>query len=110
MIETLPGGKKGLPFVMLVMIAGFVASSLDSASFSLAQTVTSKLDRSGNVSTGLRIACCLVLTMVPLSVMFVKADFSALKSLAILVSIPFMFVMIFMEIVLFKWLREDGKK
>ena len=34
----------------------------------------------------------------------------ALKSLAILVSIPFMFVMIFMEIVLFKWLREDGKK
>ena len=109
-IETLPGGKKGLPFVMLVMIAGFVASSLDSASFSLAQTVTSKLDRSGNVSTGLRIACCLVLTMVPLSVMFVKADFSALKSLAILVSIPFMFVMIFMEIVLFKWLREDGKK
>ena len=87
-----------------------VASSLDSASFSLAQTVTSKLDRSGNVSTGLRIACCLVLTMVPLSVMFVKADFSALKSLAILVSIPFMFVMIFMEIVLFKWLREDGKK
>lgn len=42
--------------------------------------------------------------------MFVKADFSALKSLAILVSIPFMFVMIFMEIVLFKWLREDGKK
>ncbi len=106
-IRTLPGGEKALPFIMLVMIAGFVASSLDSASFSLAQTVTSRLDRDGNVSTGLRVLCCLVLTMVPLSMMFVKADFSALKSLAILVAVPFMFVVIFMEIVLFKWLRED---
>ena len=106
-IETLPGGRKALPFVMLVMIAGFVASSLDSASFSLAQTVTSRLDKNGNVSTGLRVLCCVVLTMVPLSMMFVKADFSALKSLAILVAIPFMFVVIFMEVALFRWLRQD---
>lgn len=108
-IETLPGGAKILPFVMLIMIAGFVASSLDSASFSLAQTITTKLDKNGNVSTRLRIMCCLVLTLVPLSMMFVGADFSALKSLAILVSIPFMFVMIYMEFMLFKWLKKDDQ-
>ena len=94
---------------MMLIIVGFVASCLDSASFSLAQTTTLRLDESGNVSKPLRLFWCVVLTLVPLAILFAKADFSALKSLAILVSIPFMFVVIFMEIVLFKWLREDTR-
>lgn len=106
-IESLPGGAKLLPLAMMFIIIGFVASSLDSASFSLAQTTTLKLDDSGEVSRPLRLFWCLVLTFVPLSIMFARADFSALKSLAILVSIPFMFVVIYMEIVLFRWLRAD---
>ena len=109
-IASLPGGAKILPLAMMFIIVGFVASSLDSASFSLAQTTTLVLDESGNVKNSLRLFWCLVLTFVPLSIMFAKADFSALKSLAILVSIPFMFVVIFMEIVLFKWLKEDSAK
>lgn len=108
-IASLPGGGKILPTAMMLIIVGFVASCLDSASFSLAQTTTLRLDESGNVSKPLRLFWCVVLTLVPLAIMFAKADFSALKSLAILVSIPFMFVVIFMEIVLFKWLREDTR-
>lgn len=111
-VSSLPGGGKILPLAMMLIIVGFVASSLDSASFSLAQTTTMRLKESGEVSNSLRLFWCLVLTLVPLAIMFAKADFSALKSLAILVSIPFMFVVIFMEVVLFKWLKEDhgGKK
>lgn len=109
-VSSLPGGSKILPLAMMLIIVGFVASSLDSASFSLAQTTTLRLKESGEVSKTLRLFWCLVLTLVPLAIMFAKADFSALKSLAILVSIPFMFVVIFMEIVLFKWLREDTNK
>lgn len=108
-VASLPGGAKILPLVMMLIIVGFVASSLDSASFSLAQTTTLKLDNQGNVSRALRLFWCAVLTLVPLAIMFARADFSALKSLAILVSIPFMFVVIFMEVVLFKWLRDDIK-
>lgn len=106
-VAALPGGKKLLPLVMLLIVIGFVASSLDSASFSLAQTTTLKLDKQGNVNRALRLFWCAVLTLVPLSIMFANVDFSALKSLAILVSIPFMFVVIFMEVMLFRWLRED---
>lgn len=106
-VASLPGGAKILPLVMMLIIVGFVASSLDSASFSLAQTTTLKLDDKGNVSRALRLFWCAVLTLVPLSIMFAQADFSALKSLAILVSIPFMIVVIFMEFVLFKWLKAD---
>lgn len=103
---ALPGGIKFIPIVLMVIIVGFVATSLDSASFSLSQTTTVKLDAKGDVSRGLRVFWCVILTLVPLSIMFAKADFSALKSLAILVSIPFMFVVVFMEIVLFCWLKE----
>lgn len=106
-IASLPGGAKILPTAMMFIIVGFVASSLDTASLSLAQTTTTRLKPSGDVSKGLRLFWCLILTFVPLSIMFAKADFSALKSLAILVSIPFMFVVVFMEFVLFRWLRED---
>lgn len=109
-VASLPGGVKVLPFTMLLIIVGFVASCLDSASFSLAQTTTMKLDKQGNVSRALRLFWCAVLTLVPLSIMFAKADFSALKSLAILVSIPFMFVVIFMEVMLFRWLRAGSGK
>lgn len=109
-IASLPGGAKLLPLAMIIIIVGFVASSLDSASFSLAQTTAQTLKADGEVSKSLRIFWCFVLTLVPLVIMFAKADLSALKSLAILVSIPFMFVVIFMELVLFKWLREDTKK
>ncbi|MEG1583463.1 MAG: BCCT family transporter, partial [Anaerovorax sp.] len=80
------------------------------ASFSLSQTTTLALDKDGNVNKWLRVFWCVILTLVPLSIMFAQADFSALKSLAILVSIPFMFVVIFMEIVLFRWLKEDVKR
>lgn len=106
-VESLPGGSKILPLVMMLIIIGFVASSLDSASFSLAQTTTLCLDTKGNVSRPLRLFWCAVLTLVPLAIMFAKADFSALKSLAILVSIPFMIVVIYMEIMLFRWLKAD---
>lgn len=80
-VSSLPGGSKILPLAMMLIIVGFVASSLDSASFSLAQTTTLRLKESGEVSKTLRLFWCLVLTLVPLAIMFAKADFSALKSL-----------------------------
>lgn len=108
-IELLPGGVIFLPVIILIITVGFVASSLDTASFSLSQTVAKKLDAEGNVSPMLRMFWCGILTLVPLSIMFANAGFSALKILSILISVPFMFVVIFMEIVLFKWLNEHKK-
>lgn len=108
-LELIPGGKVIIPTVILLMITGFVASSLDSASLALSQTTTTELDKDGNVNKWLRVFWCIVLTLIPLSMMFAKADFSALKGIAVLVSIPFMFVVIFMEYVLFKWLKEHNQ-
>ncbi len=109
-IAILPGGAKLIPLLLLLITVGFVASSLDTASFSLAQTTSLKLDADGNPKPLVRVFWCLILTLVPLSIIFANAGFGAIKMLAIIISIPFMFVMIFMEIILFKWMKADMKK
>lgn len=108
-LGLLPGGKILLPIVLIVIIVGFVASSLDSASLSLAQTTTLKTEADGNVNKWFRVFWCFVLTLVPLSILLAGASFSALKNLSILISIPFMVIVAFMEIKLLKWLAEDRK-
>jgi BCCT family betaine/carnitine transporter len=103
-MNLIPGGVL-LPIIYMIMAAGFVASSLDTASLALAQTTTKSLDESGNTNPIQRVFWCIILTLVPLSIMFAKADFSALKTFSIVVSVPFMFVVIFMAVVLVKWLK-----
>lgn len=109
-IETLPLGAKVLPIVLLLTIVGFVASSLDSASLSLSQTTQRIMNKDGNVNPMLRVFWCIMLTLVPLSIMFIGANFSTLKTLAIIISVPFMFIVAFMMIRLFMWLIEDERK
>ncbi|WP_409969960.1 BCCT family transporter [Bengtsoniella intestinalis] len=102
----LPGGSVIIPLVVLVMIVGFVASSLDTASLSLAQTTTLQLDENGDPSKFLRIFWCFVLTLLPLAIMFVEADFNIIKMISILTAIPFLFILAFIYVGLFKWLKN----
>ncbi len=108
-LELLPGGAVFLPALVLIIMVGFVASSLDSASLSLSQTTQPIPEKDGNVNRWLRVFWCIVLTLVPLSIMFVEANFSILKIFSIVVSIPFMFVVIFLMYNFFRWLKEDER-
>lgn len=108
MFGTLPLGKAILPIVFAIATLGFLATSLDSASFTLASAATSKLDEKGNPNPKFRLVWCVVLALVPLVIMFTGAPFNALKTICIVLSIPFMFIIIGMLIGLFKWFKEDG--
>jgi BCCT family betaine/carnitine transporter len=108
-LKLLPGGAVFLPALMLIVMVGFVASSLDSASLSLSQTTQPIPEKDGNVNKWLRVFWCIILTLVPLSIMFVKANFTTLKIFSIVVSIPFMVIVIFLFFNFFRWLREDEK-
>lgn len=109
-LSTLPGGTIILPILVLLSIVGFVASSLDSASLSLSQTTQKITDKNGDVNRGLRVFWCLMLTLIPLSIMFTGAPFSTLKTMAIIISLPFMIVVAFMGARVIMWLREDDRK
>lgn len=109
-LGTLPGGSTILPVIVLLTIVGFVASSLDSASLSLSQTTQRITDKNGDVTRALRVFWCIMLTLIPLSIMFSGAPFATLKTMAIIISMPFMVVVAFMGARTLMWLKDDEKK
>ena len=52
-------------------------------------------------------AMCVVLVLIPMAFLFTGAEFKAIKTICIVLSIPFMFIIIGMLAGLFKWLKED---
>lgn len=103
-LELLPLGATLLPVVVLLLIVGFVAPSMDSASLALAETVT----KSGTPKMSLRIFWCLLLAVIPMCIILTGTSFDAIKYLSIIISIPFVIIIIGVEIGLFKWLKNDA--
>lgn len=110
LLETLPLGEIVLPILFAVVTVGFLATSLDSASFAIAVAGSKSLDHNGNPSTAYRLLMCLVLVLIPMALLFTGAPFSAIKTLCIVLSIPFLFVILGMLMGLFKWLKEDNSQ
>lgn len=107
LISTLPGGVI-VCAVFLVIAVGFLATSLDSASFTLSAVASRQLDENGNPDSKFRLFWCVILALVPLTIMFTNAPFSALKTLCICLSVPFLVIIIFMLVGLFRWFKEDN--
>lgn len=104
-LQVLPLGATLLPVVILLLIVGFVAPSMDSASLALAETVT----KSGTPKMIIRIFWCILLAVIPMGIILVGADFSSIKYLSIIISAPFLVIIVGMEIGLFKWLKQDDR-
>lgn len=109
LLNTLPLGKI-LAVVYTVCVAGFVCTTLDTASLALASTTSSKVDKDNNPSKTWRLFWCVMLCLLPLAMMFSGADFEAMKQLAILIAIPIALVMCFMAYKLIVWFKEDKDK
>lgn len=102
-VETLPFGSTILPVLILVLIIGYVAPSMDSASLALAQTVSKKEEPNIIV----RLFWCVMLSLIPMCVILKDVSFNAIKQLSIIVSIPLALVLIVIEIGLLKWLKGE---
>lgn len=107
-LHTLPGSAL-MPIAFTVLMVGFLATSLDSAAFSLSAVASRQLDENGNTNPMFRLFWCVMLAAVPLSIMFSNAPFSALKTICIFLSVPFLVIIIGMNIGLFKWLKESDQ-
>ncbi len=104
-LEVLPLGATLLPVVILLLIVGFVAPSMDAASLALAETVTKR----GAPKMALRIFWCVLLAVIPMCIILSGSGFNAIKQLAIIISVPFLIIVVGMEIGLFKWLKHDSR-
>jgi len=104
-LEVLPLGATVLPVVMLLLVIGFVSTSMDAASLALAETVTKR----GVPKMVFRMFWCGMLAIIPMSVILTGSGFTAIQQIAIIVSVPFMIIVIGMEIGIFRWLKYDSK-
>ncbi|MGF1758803.1 BCCT family transporter [Photobacterium sagamiensis] len=93
--------------IFAVMSTLFLATTLDSASFTLAATASNQLDENANPPTALRLFWCLILAAVPLAMMFIDAPLNTVQTLAIVTSLPLMVVIFIMLYGFNKWLKED---
>lgn len=104
-MSVLPLGSTLLPAVILILIVCFVAPSMDSASLALAETVT----KGGTPKMAVRIFWCVLLAVIPMCIILSGAGFTPIKYLAIIISVPFLVIMVGVEIGLFKWLKQDTR-
>ncbi len=98
-----------LAIIYTICVVGFICTTLDTASLCLASTTSSDLDENNEPKKKVRLFWCIMLTLLPLALMFSGASFDALKSLAILVSTPLAVVLLFLMIGLFKWMKVDRR-
>ncbi|WP_428775059.1 BCCT family transporter [Vibrio sp.] len=114
--ETVIAVLKTLPlssvFILIfaVMSTLFLATTLDSASFTLAATVANQLDENANPPTVLRLFWCMILAAVPLAMMFIDAPLSTVQTLAIVTSLPLMVVIFIMLYGFFKWISNPEEE
>lgn len=105
-LDTLPLGAV-TAVIYTVCVAGFICTTLDSASLALASSTTTAIDEDHNPSALLRLFWCVMLALIPLAIMFSGASFDALKQIAILVAIPIAVVLLLLTFGLLRWLRQD---
>ncbi|NOI65086.1 BCCT family transporter [Vibrio sp. 99-8-1] len=104
-LRTLPMSSLFI-VIFAVMSTLFLATTLDSASFTLAATAANQLDEDANPPTFLRLFWCVILAAVPLTMMFIDAPLSTIQTLAIVTSLPLMVVIFIMLYGFFKWINN----
>lgn len=106
LIHSLPMGTLILAIFMIVGIM-FLATTLDSASWTLAAATTKNLGETEEPPRGYRMFWSIMLALVPLAFMFAKADLNALQTLAILTAVPIAILCILSMISAIQYVKED---
>ncbi len=106
LVASLPLGKVVLTIWMIVGIM-FLATTLDSASWTLAASVTKNLGENDEPKRSLRMGWSVLLAVVPLAFIFAKADLGALQTLAILTAVPIGVLAALSMLSAIKYVRED---
>lgn len=106
LVLSLPFGKIVLAIWFLVGIV-FIATTMDSSSFTLATATTKNLKDGENPDRMFKMFWSFLLIAIPLSFMFAKASLTALQSLAVLTAVPIAILTIMSMVAGWKYAKED---
>ncbi|RDK07996.1 BCCT family transporter [Cupriavidus lacunae] len=106
LLSALPAGKMFLAVYLVIMIV-FLAAHVDAVAYAVAATTTRNLEEGQDPSPTSRVFWCVMLTLVPLAMLFVKASLDTMKTAVVLTAIPFLVILGFKLFGLFRWLLQD---
>jgi betaine/carnitine transporter, BCCT family len=106
LLQQLPAGRLVIVFFLLLM-AVFLAAHMDAVGYAVSATCTRDLEEGQDPAPRDRLFWCIMLTLVPLAVIFTKAPLNTMKTAVIVTAIPFLVIMLVKVYGLLKWLRED---
>lgn len=106
LVLTLPAGKIVL-FIWAVIAVIFLATTLDSSSYTLAATTTVGLKEGENPARWFKLFWAIMLALVPCSLLFAGASLKAFQSMAILTALPIAVLTIIALVGGAKWIFKD---
>ncbi len=106
MLEQLPLSTVFI-LAFAIMSVLYLATTLDSASFTLASTVSPNLREGEDPSPFLRLFWCVMLAAVPMTMSFINADLNTIKTSAIITAIPLSFIVVVIVVGMLRWMKQD---
>ncbi|AFJ46513.1 putative transporter YeaV [Shimwellia blattae DSM 4481 = NBRC 105725] len=106
LLMALPAGKLFLAGYLFIMII-FLASHMDAVAYTMASTSTRGLQEGEDPSRNMRLFWCVVITLIPLSILFTGASLETMKTTVVLTALPFLVVLLIKTWGLVRWLKQD---
>lgn len=105
-MQTLPFSAVFM-IIFCVISVLFLATTLDGAAFTMASTATPKLAENEEPHPLHRLFWCVMLALVPLTMIFIGASLDTIKTSAIITGIPIFLVMIIIIVGWMRWMVKD---
>ncbi|MDF0607036.1 BCCT family transporter [Neisseriaceae bacterium TC5R-5] len=106
LLALLPAGRLVMAFFLAVM-AIFLAAHMDAVGYAVSATCTRNLAEGQDPAPLDRLFWCIMLTLVPLAMIFAKVPLNTMKTAVIVTAIPFALIILIQAYGLMKWLRQD---
>ncbi|MFV5455247.1 BCCT family transporter [Acinetobacter towneri] len=106
LLSLLPGGTL-LMWVFLAIMVIFLAAHMDAVGYAVSATCSKGLQEGQDPSPNIRLFWCVMLTLVPLAMIFSKAPLDTMKAATIVTALPFIAIILIQTFGLVRWLRAD---
>ncbi len=109
LLSLLPAGQF-MMWIFLGIMVIFLAAHMDAVGYAVTATCTRGLAEGQDPSPKARLFWCVMLTLVPIAMIFSKAPLDTMKTATIITALPFIVVIVIQTYGLIKWLIEDYSK
>jgi len=108
-LRTLPGGTIFMMLFCVITIL-FLATTLDGAAFTMESTSTKNLSNNEDPHPVLRLFWCVMLSLVPLTMILINANLGTIKTCAVITAVPILFIMVVLLFGWIRWMQKDFGK